>query len=259
MIEEVARGALAVANPGLFDPILHVLRENDRYLHCADFDSYRAAQRPSQRDLSAGPATGTRWRIRNVAVRWAGSRATVPCATTRARSGASLLCAFSRRPPGLSETFDYDLVCIGSGPAGQRAAVQAAKLGKRVAVIEKQRCAGGVCIETGTIPSKTFREAVRTFRARARGHAAERAPASGPAWSSSSERVARVIQREGEVVEDQLARNEVDLVRGRAAFAGPARARVGPADGARRLTARTSSSRWARGHGAARRESDGRR
>ena len=57
--------------------------------------------------------------------------------------------------------YDYDLVCIGSGPAGQRAAIQAAKLGKRVAVIEKQNVIGGVCVETGTIPSKTFREAVR--------------------------------------------------------------------------------------------------
>src|SRR5579862_1132017 len=57
----------------------------------------------------------------------------------------------------------FDLICIGSGPAGQRAAIQASKLGKRVAVIEKQRCIGGVCIETGTIPSKTFREAVRRY------------------------------------------------------------------------------------------------
>jgi NAD(P) transhydrogenase len=54
----------------------------------------------------------------------------------------------------------YDLVCIGSGPAGQHAAIQAAKLGKKVAVIEKQQYVGGVCIETGTIPSKTFREAI---------------------------------------------------------------------------------------------------
>ncbi len=71
----------------------------------------------------------------------------------------------------------YDLVCIGSGPAGQRAAVQAAKLGKRVAVIERQRCIGGVCIQTGTIPSKTFREAV--LRADP-----ARAPTSATAWSS---------------------------------------------------------------------------
>ena len=63
----------------------------------------------------------------------------------------------------MAPKYDYDLVCIGSGPAGQRAAVQAAKLGKRAAVIEKQRSVGGVCVETGTIHSKTLREAVVFF------------------------------------------------------------------------------------------------
>ncbi len=56
---------------------------------------------------------------------------------------------------------DYDLLVIGSGPAGQKAAIQAAKLGKRVAIAEKKAVVGGVCINTGTIPSKTLREAVR--------------------------------------------------------------------------------------------------
>src|SRR6266498_1552017 len=56
--------------------------------------------------------------------------------------------------------FDYDLLVIGSGPAGQRAAIQAAKLGKRVAIVERKAVVGGVCINTGTIPSKTLREAV---------------------------------------------------------------------------------------------------
>ena len=54
----------------------------------------------------------------------------------------------------------YELVVIGSGPGGQRAAIQAAKAGKRVAIVEKQNGVGGVCINTGTIPSKTMREAV---------------------------------------------------------------------------------------------------
>ena len=58
--------------------------------------------------------------------------------------------------------FDFDLLAIGSGPAGQRAAVQAAKLGKRAAIVEQQAGIGGVCLESGTIPSKTFREAVIT-------------------------------------------------------------------------------------------------
>src|ERR1700722_8540458 len=55
---------------------------------------------------------------------------------------------------------DYDLVVIGSGPGGQKAAIAAAKLGKSVAVIEHGRMLGGVCVHTGTIPSKTLREAV---------------------------------------------------------------------------------------------------
>jgi NAD(P) transhydrogenase len=61
--------------------------------------------------------------------------------------------------PNTSE-FDYDLFVIGSGPAGQRAAIQAAKLEKRVAIAERKAVIGGVCINTGTIPSKTLREAV---------------------------------------------------------------------------------------------------
>src|SRR5499425_1303402 len=54
----------------------------------------------------------------------------------------------------------YDLLVIGSGPAGQRAAIQGAKLGKKVAIVEKREVVGGACINTGTIPSKTMREAV---------------------------------------------------------------------------------------------------
>src|SRR6476659_230571 len=83
---------------------------------------------------------------------------------------ALFLCIFSRvtvadqvlmRGWKMPRRNEYDLICIGSGPAGQRAAIQTAKLGKKAVVIEKQQCIGGVCIETGTIPSKTFREAVR--------------------------------------------------------------------------------------------------
>ena len=58
-----------------------------------------------------------------------------------------------------TQDFDYDLSVIGSGPSGQRAAIQAAKLGKRVAMAEMKSVIGGTCINTGTIPSKTLREA----------------------------------------------------------------------------------------------------
>ncbi|NNC27391.1 FAD-dependent oxidoreductase, partial [Salinisphaera sp. USBA-960] len=54
----------------------------------------------------------------------------------------------------------YDLLVIGSGPAGQRAAIQGSKSGKRVALVERREVIGGACINTGTIPSKTMREAV---------------------------------------------------------------------------------------------------
>ncbi|NOT07542.1 MAG: FAD-dependent oxidoreductase, partial [Gemmatimonadales bacterium] len=60
----------------------------------------------------------------------------------------------------MNDTHQFDLLVIGSGPAGQRAAVQGAKLGHRVALVERRRSLGGTCLETGTIPSKTFREAV---------------------------------------------------------------------------------------------------
>jgi NAD(P) transhydrogenase len=137
----------------------------------------------------------------------------------------------------MDASFDYDLVCIGSGPAGQRAAVQAAKLGKRVAVVEKQRCVGGVCIETGTIPSKTFREAVRSFNSLNGHEAAENGPRSRPNMAQLLRRVSQVIQRETEVVQDQLSRNDVELIRGRAAFVDAHSLRIDSPEGTRRLTA----------------------
>src|SRR5258708_40204931 len=54
----------------------------------------------------------------------------------------------------------FDIIVIGSGPAGQRAAIQAAKFGKKAALVEKKEMIGGAAINTGTIPSKTMREAV---------------------------------------------------------------------------------------------------
>ena len=65
-----------------------------------------------------------------------------------------------RRPFAMGSMVEYDLVVIGSGPGGQKAAIAAAKLGKSVAVVERGRMLGGVCVNTGTIPSKTLREAV---------------------------------------------------------------------------------------------------
>jgi NAD(P) transhydrogenase len=136
----------------------------------------------------------------------------------------------------------YDLVCLGSGPAGQRAAVQAAKLRKRVAVVERRQVVGGVCVETGTIPSKTFREVVRGFQSR---WELGPTPDSGamlhvrprPRMGDFARNVARVVQGEIDVVQGQLERNGVDLYLGRGRFEGPHAIRVDAADGSRTLEA----------------------
>lgn len=117
---------------------------------------------------------------------------------------------------------EFDLICIGSGPAGQRAAVQASKLGKRVALIEKQACLGGVCIETGTIPSKTFREAVRRLYAQDRLESEEsHAPPQRPTMDRLMRHVAGVVGRESQLVHDSLARNDIRTFQGAARFLGP--------------------------------------
>lgn len=122
----------------------------------------------------------------------------------------------------------YDLVAIGSGPAGQRAAIQAAKAGKSVALIEKREVLGGACINTGTIPSKTMREAVLHL--------------SGYQYQSIyginyrvkekitmadlSFRVQHVIKTEVDVTQAQLSRNNIEMLMGEASFLAPNRLRV---------------------------------
>ena len=118
----------------------------------------------------------------------------------------------------MNESYDFDLVCIGSGPAGQRAAVQAAKLGKRAAVIERREMVGGVCVVTGTIPSKTFREAVLAFSTSRLDRGQGRRTEARPTAEQLFARVEGVVTREAEVIEDQLWRNEVSLIRGEAQF-----------------------------------------
>lgn len=116
--------------------------------------------------------------------------------------------------------FDYDLLCIGSGPAGQRAAVQAAKLGKRTAVIERGRFVGGVCVDTGTIPSKTFREAVLTVMGRAgfTDGSGQQALRQRPSAQALMARVAEVEHLQAEIIREQLQRNDVTVLSGEAAF-----------------------------------------
>ena len=63
-------------------------------------------------------------------------------------------------PCDAKTVYDYDLLVLGSGPSGQKAAIAASKLGRRVGIVDRRDMIGGVCINTGTVPSKTLREAV---------------------------------------------------------------------------------------------------
>lgn len=136
------------------------------------------------------------------------------------------------------ETYDYDLVCIGSGPAGQRGAVQAAKMGRRVALIERRGSLGGICLDTGTIPSKTFREAViwAVGAAQMNGSSAQRAQVR-PGVAQLLARVDEVVSREAAVIANQLSRNGVEVFCGEASFADAHRLRIGGGDHWREITA----------------------
>jgi NAD(P) transhydrogenase len=119
--------------------------------------------------------------------------------------------------------YDYDLLVIGSGPGGQKAAIAAAKLGKRVAVAERRNMMGGVCVNTGTIPSKTLREAVLylTGFAQRDMYGASYRVKSEITIADLLSRTAHVVGREVEVVRNQLLRNHVDILGGTARFEDP--------------------------------------
>src|SRR5262245_40225582 len=127
----------------------------------------------------------------------------------------------------------YDVIVIGSGPAGQRAGIQAAKCGKRVVVIEKREVIGGACINSGTIPSKTMREAVLhlsgynyqniygiNYRVKEKITMAD-----------LSFRVQHVIKTEVDVTQAQLSRNGIEMMMGTAQFTDPHTIRVDAARG----------------------------
>ena len=114
----------------------------------------------------------------------------------------------------------YDFVVIGSGPSGRRAAIQAAKLGKSVLVVEKGRRVGGVSVHTGTIPSKTLRETVLNLTGwRERGF-------YGRAYRVKKDigatdlmaRLHMTLNHEVDVLEHQFARNSVSSINGTASF-----------------------------------------
>lgn len=118
---------------------------------------------------------------------------------------------------------DYDMIVIGSGPSGRRAAIQCAKLGKSVLVVEKGRRVGGVSVHTGTIPSKTLRETVLNLSGwRERGF-------YGLGYRVKQDigaqdliaRLHKTLNHEVEVLEHQFSRNGVRTANGEARFTGP--------------------------------------
>lgn len=127
----------------------------------------------------------------------------------------------------------YDLIVIGSGPAGQKGAIAAAKLGKRVAIIERKGRGGGVCVHTGTIPSKTMREAILHLSGyRQRNVYGERYRDKRRITMQDLKRqVMQVVEHEMEVVQDQLDRNGVDVYAGDARFVSPHHIVLENADG----------------------------
>src|SRR5664279_4719896 len=119
--------------------------------------------------------------------------------------------------------YQYDLLVLGSGPGGEKAAMAAGKRGGRAAVVERRSMVGGVCINTGTIPSKTLREAVlyltglnmrelygQNYRVK-----------EDITVQDLLSRTQPVIGREIEIIRSQLFRNNVDLVHGTAKFLDP--------------------------------------
>ncbi len=118
---------------------------------------------------------------------------------------------------------DYDLLVIGSGPGGQKAAIAAAKLGRSAAIVERTDSVGGVCINTGTIPSKTLREAIvyLTGLSQRELYGQSYRVKDEITVQDLSARTRHVVGREVDVILHQLARNHVTLLAGTARFVDP--------------------------------------
>jgi NAD(P) transhydrogenase len=136
---------------------------------------------------------------------------------------------------------EYDLLVIGCGPGGQRAAIAAAKLGRRSAVVEKGKVVGGVCVNTGTIPSKSLREAVLYLTGLSQRdlYGQSYRLKENITMEDLSRRSHHVVEREIDVVRDQLSRNRVALLHGEAHFVDDHTIAINSVDGAgeQRVTA----------------------
>jgi NAD(P) transhydrogenase len=133
----------------------------------------------------------------------------------------------------------FDLIVIGSGPAGQRAAIQGSKMGKHVGLIERREVIGGVCINSGTIPSKTIREAVLHLSGYyyQNVYGVNYRVKEKITMADLAFRVQHVIKTEVDVIQGQLSRNNVELITGVATFLDPNTVRVDSARGQQTYTA----------------------
>src|SRR5687767_5064413 len=119
--------------------------------------------------------------------------------------------------------YRFDVIVIGTGPAGQRAAIQAAKLGRSVAAVERRQVLGGVCVNGGTIPSKTLREAVLDLSGYRRRIFAQQGESVAPSVTLAGllQRLGPVVAEERRLIRHQLTRNGVEVVIGEASFLDP--------------------------------------
>jgi NAD(P) transhydrogenase len=118
---------------------------------------------------------------------------------------------------------DYEVLVLGSGPSGQKAAIAASKLGRRVAVVDRRDMIGGVCINTGTVPSKTLREAVLYLTGinQRELYGSNYRVKEDITVSDLAARTQHVINRQTDVIRNQLSRNHVTLISGAGRFADP--------------------------------------
>ncbi len=114
------------------------------------------------------------------------------------------------------QKFDYDLIVIGSGPAGEKAAIEAAKMRRTTAIIERRSVQGGVCIHTGTIPSKTLRETVMYIAGLRQRSAYGLVGAMRPAVTIKElmYRKDQVIQQELDIIQRNMARHRIEVIHG---------------------------------------------
>jgi NAD(P) transhydrogenase len=149
-------------------------------------------------------------------------------------------------PPTSSE---FDLIVIGSGPAGQRAALQGAKARKKVLIIEAMPGLGGGCVHTGTLPSKSFRESVYRYSLGSRGSLGQENESASamvagpkprlktlPEMAKLLRRRNRVVAGESQVIFDQLKRNNITMICGFARLLGPNDVEVATPQGKKKYT-----------------------